>query len=168
MSTQQVKGGSMKKVVGIFFLVGLGFLLGGCGSVTVPPVDVMQKELVDYKLPQLPTDETAVVYVVRPSSGAPAVSFDIYVDSQEKKDMIGYNDTEEYLYASLTLGQHTIYSKAENWAEMQVEAKPNQLIFIEQSPKIGILFARNELKKLDELTGKYHVKHLKLGTWKKE
>jgi len=158
----------MKKVMGVVFLVCVGFLLGGCGNVTVPPADVMQKEVGEYTLPQMPTDETAVVYVVRPSSGAGVVSFDIYVDGQEKSDMIGYNDTKEYLYASLTPGRHVIYSKAENWAEMQVDAKPNQLIFIEQIPKFGVLFARNELKRLDDLTGKYHVKHLELGTWKKK
>ena len=155
----------MKRVIGLLLSLVVAGMLTGCGSVTVPPADVMKTDLQGFTLPLTPDENQAVLYVVRPSSGAPAVSFDVYIDSQEKSAMIGHNDTEEYIYTALSPGHHTIYSKAENWAEMQVEASPNQVIFLEQIPKIGFLFARNELKKLDQLEGTYHVKHLKPGTF---
>ena len=154
----------MKRVIGLLFLFIVAGLLTGCGSVTVPPSNVMKTDLQGFTLLLTPDENQAVLYVVRPSSGAPVVSFDVYIDSQEKSDMIGHNDTKEYIYTVLPPGHHTIYSKAENWAKIEIEAKPNQTVFLEQIPKIGILFARNELKQLDELEGTYHVKHLELGT----
>jgi hypothetical protein len=128
----------------------------------------MKAELQGFELPLMPVNNGAVLYVVRPSNGAPAVSFDVYVDEKDKAEMIGYNDAKQYIYVPLAAGEHTVYSKAENWAEVKVNATPNEIIYMEQTPQIGFLFARNELKRIDEVTGKYHVKQLKLGTFNKK
>jgi adenosyl cobinamide kinase/adenosyl cobinamide phosphate guanylyltransferase len=45
-----------------------------------------------------------------------------------------------------------------------VSAKPGEVIFIEQELGMGIVMARNSLKRLDDVTGKYHVKGLTIGT----
>lgn len=140
--------------------------LCGCAGVKLPPPDQMEAELQGFELPLAPKDNDALIYVVRPSSGAPAVSFDVYVDSKDKAEMVGYNDAQQYIYVPITSGEHTVYSKAENWAEVKVDVSPNEVVFLEQIPKAGFLFARNELKQIDEITGKYHVKQLKLGTLK--
>jgi len=60
---------------------------------------------------------------------------------------------------NLSPGKHKIYSKAENWAETQVTAKAGDIIFIEEGPTMGIFKARNNILKLEDYVGKYHVKH---------
>lgn len=43
-------------------------------------------------------------------------------------------------------------------------ATAGDIIFIRQDPSMGILMARNNLFKVQDYEGKYHVKHLTLGT----
>jgi hypothetical protein len=64
----------------------------------------------------------------------------------------------------LSPGKHTLYSKAENWAELPFEAKEGDIIFAEQETNMGVIMARNNLLKIEEVPGKYHVKKLSLGT----
>lgn len=137
-------------------------LLSSCGGYTLPSRDLMQAELENYSLPVSPDNEHGVVYVVRPHSGAKFVSFDVYIDGKGSENLLAENTRLQYVYAFLPVGEHTIYSKAENWAELRVDVQPNQSIFIEQIPKVGVAFARNELRVIDELAGKYFVKRLKV------
>ena len=55
-------------------------------------------------------------------------------------------------------------SKAENLAEVAIEAKAGDVIFVNQEPAMGVLMARNALSTLPDYQGKYHVKTLELGT----
>lgn len=65
-------------------------------------------------------------------------------------------------------GNHIIYSKAENWAEIKIDAKPRDVIFIKQITSMGIIMARNSLEQIQDTEGKYCVKNASLGTIKKE
>lgn len=145
-----------------FLLIPILLLLSNCAGVKIPSPDQMAKELEGFSLPLEPSNEQGVVYVVRPSIGAPAVLFYLHVNSKDNR--VGHNAIKKYIYFPLQPGVHKIFSKAENWAELELEIKPNQVVFLEQSPKMGILYARNEIKEINSLVGKYHVKNLKLGT----
>jgi hypothetical protein len=45
-----------------------------------------------------------------------------------------------------------------------VTGKAGDIAFIRQEPAMGVIMARNNIFKLDEYQGKYHVKTLTLGT----
>lgn len=137
-------------------------VLTGCAS--MPSPDVMKAETASYQLPKLPEPGKAMVYVVRPSSVGGMVRFNVFVDDQEAASEMGFTRSSEYIYFSLTPGEHKIYSKAENWAETAVSAKAGDLIFVQQDPSMGFVMARNSLLKLEDYQGKYQVKQLKLGT----
>ena len=77
---------------------------------------------------------------------------------------MGYTRSSQYIYFNLPPGNHTIYSKAENWAEIGVYAKTGDIIFIQQEPEMGAFMARNNLFRLEDYVGKYHVKTLTVGT----
>lgn len=143
-----------------------GFLaMTGCAS--LPTNEQMKAATVDYKLPKLPESDKAIVYIVRPSSLGGLIRFNVFVDDQETQSEMGYTRASQYIYFNLTPGDHKIYSKAENWAEMSVSAKANDIIFIQQEPTMGIVMARNNLFKIEDFQGKYHVKTLSVGTVKK-
>ena len=104
------------------------------------------------------------MYVVRPSGLGGLVRFNVFVDDQEAASEIGYTRSSQYIYFTLVPGEHKIFSKAENWAEAVVSAKPGDIIFIQQEPSIGIIMARNNVFKLEDYQGRYQVKNLTLGT----
>ena len=145
-------------------LIGLAtaILFTGCGS-TISP-EVMKKEIVNYKLPKQAEKGKALVYTVRPSSVGGLVKFNMHVDDKTAESEMGYTKGGQYIYFNLTPGTHTLYSDAENWADLTVTAKAGDIIFVEQIPQMGILYARNTLQPLESIKGKYHVKKLTLGT----
>jgi hypothetical protein len=137
-------------------------LVTGCAS--LPSPEAMKAETADFKLPKMPESGKAMVYVVRPSSLGGIVRFNVFVDDQEAASEMGYTRASQYIYFQVTPGDHKIYSKAENWAEIQLSAKAGDIFFIEQEPTMGIIMARNSLTKIEEVPGKYHVKKLTVGT----
>jgi hypothetical protein len=81
---------------------------------------------------------------------------------------MGYTRGSQYIYFFAEPGQHTIFSKAENWAEVIVEVKAGETIFLKQDASIGIVMARNNIGIIQDLEGKYYVKNSSLGTIIKE
>ncbi len=77
---------------------------------------------------------------------------------------MGFTRGSQYIYFNLLPGEHKIYSKAENWAETLVTANPGDIIFIQQDASMGIFMARNNIFKVEDYQGKYHVKTLTVGT----
>lgn len=142
--------------------VGAVVALSGCA--TLPSPDVMKAETASFQLPKLPDPGKAIVYVVRPSSLGTLIRFNVFVDDQEAASEMGYTRGSQYIYFQLSPGDHKVFSKAENWAETHVSAKAGDIFFIQQEPTMGVIMARNNLTKLEELTGKYHVKTLTVGT----
>jgi hypothetical protein len=157
--TSLKKGREMLKK---FMLVGLVAVISGCAS--APTSDVMKTAISGYQLPKLPDANKAIVYVVRPSSLGGLVRFNVFVDDHAPESEVGYTRSSQYIYFNLSPGQHTLYSKAENWAEIAVEAKANDIIFIQQEPAMGFFISRNNLFKLEDYQGKYQVKTLSVGT----
>jgi hypothetical protein len=146
----------------IFLTLTIAAFMTGCA--TLPSPEVMRAETQSYSVPRLPEKDKAIVYVVRPSPLGTLVRFNVFLDDQEANSEMGFTRGTQYIYFSVNPGKHKIYSKAENWAETDVDAKSGDIIFIQQEPTIGVIMARNNLFKIDELQGKYNVKTLTPGT----
>ena len=137
-------------------------LFAGCAS--LPPPEAMRAETASFVLPKLPEPGKAIVYVVRPSALGGLVRFNVFLNDQEANSEMGFTRGSQYIYFSVTPGDHKIFSKAENWAESLVSVNAGDIVFIQQDASMGLIMARNSLLKLDELPGKYHVKMLTVGT----
>jgi len=151
----------IKKIRTSVTVVGI-MIMTGCAS--LPSPEVMKAEAARYNLPQLPAPGKAIVYIVRPSGLGGLVRFNVFVNNQEEASEMGYTRASQYIYFMVPPGEHKILSKAENWAETHISAKANDIIFIQQEPSMGLLMARNDIFKLQEFEGKYHVKKLAVGT----
>jgi hypothetical protein len=125
----------------------------------------MKSETLNFNLPRLPDADNALIYVVRPSQLGGLVRFNVFVNDQEAKSEVGYTRGSQYIYFPVKPGKHRIYSKAENWAESELDVKAGEVIFIQQEPAMGIIMARNSIFKIDDIQGKYHVKTLSIGTF---
>ncbi|HSD36690.1 MAG TPA: DUF2846 domain-containing protein [Rhodocyclaceae bacterium] len=152
----------MFSVVRTFLAVTVIALVTGCASVPTP--DEMKSQVAGFALPKLPESGKAIVYVVRPSGVGPLIRFNVFVDDQEDASEMGYTRGSQYIYFNLKPGKHKILSKAENWAEAEVDAKAGDIIFIQQDASMGFLMARNSVMSIPDYQGKYHVKSLVLGT----
>jgi len=151
-----------RRTVATWMAVAALSVLTGCAS--LPSPDAMRTAVAGYELPKLPEAGKAIVYVVRPSGMGGLVRFNVFVDDQEAASEMGFTRSSQYIWFNLAPGSHKIYSKAENWAETLVDVKAGDIIFIEQELGMGVIMARNSLNKLDDTTGKYHVKTLQPGT----
>ncbi len=137
-------------------------VVSGCAS--LPSPEVMRAEVANYQLPKAAPADKAIVYIVRPAPMGGLVRFNVFLGDQEAASEMGYTRSSQYIHFNVPPGEYKIYSKAENWAEISVSAKAGEVVFIEQELGMGIIMARNSLKRLDDVTGKYHVKSLAIGT----
>ena len=65
-------------------------------------------------------------------------------------------------------GQTRDQLKAENWADMPIDVKAGEVVYLKQEVEMGFAVARNSLKALSEVEGRYLVKDASLGTIAKE
>lgn len=151
-----------RNLIGSLLLVLAAAILPGCAS--LPSPEAMKAEIAGYQLPKLPETGKAMVYVVRPSSLGGLIRFNVFLNDQEAQSEMGYTRSSQYIYFSVPPGQHKLFSKAENWAELHFTANAGDIIFVQQEPAMGVIMARNNLFKIDDLPGKYHVKTLTVGT----
>ena len=133
---------------------------------TTPSFSQMESDLEGFDLPKTASLDESIVYIIRPSKYGFAINFKVYVDKKEQEYFVGSTKGGQYIYFSVTPGSHNILSQAENLAEYQLNAERSQIYFLEQIPKTGILFARNNLIVTEETKGKYYVKMLKPGEMK--
>lgn len=140
--------------------------LSGCA--TLPSHEKMALEVSSFHLPKQGDKDNALIYVVRPSSVGTLIRFNVFLDDKEANSEMGYNRGSQYIYFFVKPGQHTILSKAENWSEQFIDAKAGDVLFFKQEPTMGILMARNDLIRITDVEGKYHVKNTGIGTIIKE
>ena len=148
-----------------FLTLSLLLLFTAC---VTPKPENMKRDVAHYTLPKLPKNGGAILYVVRPATLGAMIKFNIFIDNKEADSEVGYTKGKEYLYIYLSAGQHQILSKAKNWALLNIDVKEGDILFLEQKPSSGFPLPSNELIRLLDYEGKYHVKHLKLGTFIKE
>lgn len=67
---------------------------------------------------------------------------------------IGQTVARSYFALEVVPGKHTLTSKAENVSVLEVEAEAGENYFIWQEVKLGLIYARNKLQMVDEVTGK--------------
>jgi len=152
----------VNKPVISLLLVGAAAVVSGCA--TAPSPEMMKQEIATFQVPKLPGPGQAMVYVVRPYSEGTLIRFNVFVDNQEAASEVGYTRGNQYIYFSLSPGNHKIYSKAENWADAGVSVKAGDIVYIKQEPSMGFIMARNTIYKIEDYEGKYYVKTLELGT----
>lgn len=147
-------------VFSIFLAITLS-LLTGCAS--LPSPEKMAQEVSGYNLPKQSDAENSLIYVVRPSPLGSLIRFNVFLDDKEASSEMGWTRGSQYIYFFLNPGKHNIFSNAENWAEINIDIKAGETVFVKQNPEMGFIMARNSLEIIPELEGKYHVKNAKLG-----
>jgi len=149
----------------ILLLFLLTLMLCSCAAVTR---EQMLKDTQDFLLPQPAKENSALIYVVRPSGIGGIVRFNLFVNDPKKENMeAGFTRGGKYIYFYLAPGDYTLYSVAENTADGKISVEANKIYYIQQVPSMGFLFARNQLKVLDEVEGKYSLKKCELGEIKR-
>jgi hypothetical protein len=141
-------------------------VIWGCAS--LPRPDEMKAQVASYQLPRLPDEGKAIVYVVNPSTFAKHASksgymFEVYLDNKDSQSEVGATLGQQYIYFSITPGEHKIMSRAGDWAEINVSAKAGDIIFIQQDPYMGFTTLNIRLLNLQDYEGKYYVKTLPPG-----
>lgn len=154
------------KIMPYLFLLMFASLLTGC--VTIPTREEMSAAVSGYELPKQTDGEYALLYVVRPSGFGAVIRFNVFLDDKEDSSEMGYTRGGQYIYFYVTPGKHKILSKAENWAEFDIDAKPKETVFLKQNVEMGFIIARNSIEQLQEVEGKYFVKNAEVGTIIKE
>ncbi len=151
------------KITHLLFLSTLLATLSSCAVST----EKMKKETANYNLPVKAQKDKALVYVVRPSNMGGLIKFNVFLDDKERDSEMGFNTGNKYIYFFVSPGKHKIFSKAENWADVEIDAKDNEQIFVKQNTSMGFIMARNSLEIVPELEGKYYVKNAKKGVVRK-
>ena len=149
----------MLKLLVLLTFVGL---FQGCA--TLPSTEQMKAEIAGYQLPRQPSSGKALVYVVRPSGIGGLIRFNVFVDSKEDNAEVGYTRGGQYIYFSVQPGARKILSKAENWAEMSINVKAGEILYLQQEPAFGVVIARNNIFPIEQTQGIYYIKTLTSGT----
>ncbi len=144
------------------FMTVVAALVAGCATPSLTP-DQMRSEVAGFRLPREPGPATGMIYVVRPSPLGGLVRFNVFFNDQDEGSEMGYTRASQYIYFSVPPGRHRIYSKAENWAELDVTVREGEVVFVQQETTLGIIMARNMLSPLDDTQGRYYVKTLQPG-----
>jgi hypothetical protein len=139
------------------------FLLLGVGCASLPSQQEMAAELKGFTLPVASEPASGLVYVVRPDIAGNLVRFNVYLDDEAVDSEMGYTRPRQYIYFHVTPGKHKVFSKAENWADVEVDVRPGGIVFVKQSVELGFLMARNSLEVVDDTEGKYYVKQCEEG-----
>ncbi len=141
--------------------------LWGCASVP-PRLDEMRAQTAGFQLPKLPEEGKALVYVVNPSTFVKYASkhgnmYPVYLDNHDSPSEVGATFGQQYTYFSVTPGEHKIFTKADNWAELDISAKAGDVIFLKQEPYMGFTTLNIRLDRISDDEGKYYIKTLPRG-----
>ena len=123
-------------------------LLSGCASVpeASPELDQAAKTF------SAPRDK-AGVYVYRNENFGAAIKLQLLLDG----NYLGETAAKTYIYAEVPAGRHTLTGKGENDSAVTFDAVAGRLYYVWQEIKMGLMTARNELKLVDEATGRAGV-----------
>ncbi|HET9823110.1 MAG TPA: hypothetical protein VFQ16_14915 [Burkholderiaceae bacterium] len=143
-------------------VLALALTVAGCA--TLPSPEAMRAAVAGFELPRSAEPDKVLVYVVRPNELGMIVRFNVFVGDQEPASEMGYTRGGQYIHFSMPPGKNRLFSKAENTAELEIDARGGEVVYLQQEPAMGLLFARNSMFRIEELPGKYLVKTLKPGT----
>lgn len=97
-----------------------------------------------------PDTDTALVFFVRPGSGAFAIKTWAFVDDTP----VGVTKAKGYVVAEVEPGPHLFWSKAENVSAIEMEVEGGKTYYLKQSPRLGVMKARVKLVPLDAKPGR--------------
>jgi len=129
-------------------------LMGGCASVPMasPEADAKAKTFA------VPTDGTANLYIYRNESFGSAIKMPLLLDGMT----IGDTGPHTYVLKQVSAGKHTVVSKTENDATLDIDAISGRNYFVWQEVKMGAFSAGSALHQVDESEGTEAVKDCKL------
>jgi hypothetical protein len=123
-------------------------LLSGCASIpeASPELDRQAKT---FSAPS----RKAGVYIYRNEHFGAAIQAQLLLDG----NYLGHTGAMTYYYVEVPAGRHTITGKAENESVVTFDAVNGRLYYVWQEIKLGLMTMRNELKLVDEATGRAGV-----------
>jgi hypothetical protein len=106
-----------------------------------------------------PAEGKALIYILRPSGFGALIRMNLECDSVH----IGSTKAENYVYAMLNPGAHTLVSKAENNTSLEVTLEAGKTYYVKQQVKMGFVYSETGLKLVDEQEGQKYLKKCKLA-----
>ena len=137
----------MGRFAGLLFAAAVA-VLSGCASVpeASPELDQAAKSFA------APRDK-AGVYVYRNETMGAAIKLHVLLDEK----YLGETASKTYFYTEVEPGVHTVTGKAENDSSVRFNAVAGRLYYIWQEIKMGLFQPRNELRLVDDATGRAGV-----------
>jgi hypothetical protein len=97
--------------------------------------------------------DRAGIYIYRNGAAGAAARMDVYLDGAP----LGQTAGRTYLYRELAPGRHTVTSRAENIATLEVNVEAGSLAFVWQEATWGMLSSRSKLHLVNEAEGREGV-----------
>lgn len=129
-------------------------LLGGCVSVPMAPSNLDSDAKTFATVP-----DKSVIYIYRTSSAGGLIKMPVSVDGKE----IGSTAYKVYFRVVVAPGNHTILAVASYNATLALNTEAGKLYFVDQEPRMGILYAGAGLKQVSEEDGRSDVMDCKLA-----
>lgn len=109
---------------------------------------------------------SGMIYILRPMNDQSLASMTVTLDDTQAASIKGSTNGGQYLVFPVSAGKHTLYSLAENRAELAVEVKDGETLYILQNASYGFGAAISELKQLDQAAGLKMLPTLRPGRQK--
>jgi hypothetical protein len=106
----------------------------------------------------IPVANMSTIYVYRNENLGAAIKMPLLMDDK----FIGDTAANTYLRKVIEAGRHTLISKTENDAELQLDTEPGRIYYVWQEVKMGMFTAGSKLHLVDEAVGKKGVLECKL------
>jgi hypothetical protein len=134
-------------------LVLLISMMAGCASV---PMASAEKDAAAKTYAVKP--DKANIYIYRNENFGAAIKMPVAVDGR----LVGDTASKTYLKVEVTPGNHTVTSKTENDANLNLQTIAGKNYFVWQEVKMGMWAAGSQLQQVDDATGKAGVDECKL------
>jgi hypothetical protein len=95
-----------------------------------------------------PTEDMALVYILRPSQLGAAIRFWVFADEQ----VLGLTRGKGYTFALVPEGEHLFWAKAENTSTLEMEVVGGRTYYLKVAARMGFGKARVKLTVSDEAT----------------
>ena len=151
----------------------LSVVMAGCAT-TPPPVCMPMEEPAVQTAASTPASTSAtvqapqatgsgVVYVLRPSDGQALIPMQVSLDSTQASAIKGTTSGGQYLTFPVSAGQHRLYSMAENQAELIINVKDGETLYVQMDTGYGFSAATTSLRLIDASEGQKLLKTLQLA-----
>lgn len=146
------------------FLLGHTFCQNADSTAAAAPAATEKKELSRKEKDEMakgltPAEGKALVYILRPTAFGALIRMTVKCDTVP----IGSTKANNYIYAMLDPGPHTLISHSENTFKLDITLEAGKTYYIKQQVKMGIAIAETGLVIIDEQEGQKYLKKCKLA-----